>query len=76
MKPVWVSLSLLLRCFKAELAVVMSSIMKEFNINFASDYLKTVQMSEIEDIPRYRPSLTLPLVSSDASCDAFSDICK
>ena len=41
----------------------MATILKEFDISFASDYLKTVKMSEMEETPRYRSSLTLPMVS-------------
>lgn len=41
----------------------MATILKEFDISFASDYLETVKMSEIEETPRYRSSLTLPMVS-------------
>jgi len=47
---------------KYEACLVMSTILNEFDITFADDYLKTVKMSEIEDTPRYRPSLTLPLL--------------
>lgn len=58
---------------EAQPVAVLSTILKEFNINFASDYLKTVKMSEIEDVPRHSPSLTLPMVSCFASLDSYAD---
>ncbi|KAK4051989.1 hypothetical protein OIO90_004519 [Microbotryomycetes sp. JL221] len=46
---------------KYEATTVIAALLKEFDFEFADDYLSTVQMMETEPTPRYRPSLTLPM---------------
>ena len=63
MKPALVSALIVILLTWLIRRIAMATILKEFDISFASDYLKTVKMSEIEETPRYRSSLTLPMVS-------------
>lgn len=47
---------------KYEGAAVLAAIFREFDLEFASDYLATVTMMDTEEVPRYAASLTLPLL--------------
>ncbi|KAM0786348.1 hypothetical protein ACM66B_001820 [Microbotryomycetes sp. NB124-2] len=46
---------------KYEATVVLANLLKDYDFEFASDYLDKVEMMQSEDTPRYRPSLTLPM---------------
>ncbi|KAK4050286.1 hypothetical protein OIV83_003607 [Microbotryomycetes sp. JL201] len=46
---------------KYEAVSVLAVLFKDFEFDFADDYLEKVEKMQSEDTPRYRPSLTLPM---------------
>lgn len=41
----------------------MAAVVRDFDLAFAPGYLENVEMVDCEKTPRYRTSLTLPMVS-------------
>lgn len=52
-----------------EAVTVLASLLKEFDFEFAPDYLDRAQLADAGLTPRYSASLTLPMVSATCVVD-------